>query len=776
MSAYSGVRVLDFSQGVAGPMAAMLLGDFAADVVKVEPPAGDRLKDHPGYLAFNRNKQVMQLDLGDAADIGRARRLIALAGVALFDQPPDELERMGFDAETLTKKHPELIHAWMPPYGASADWSGLAPHHSLLTALSGVAFRQGAYSDQPIHLILPLVWYGQAVTGAAAIGAALHDRFSSGLGQAVTVSGLHGVAEVTGPVRVLNYPPLPRGAPLGATPSYRLYRCGDGQWFFLGTLFANFYLKAIEALGLMDVWQALVMDPLSARELLANVFLSRPRDAWLDLLRSNGVPCAPVGPREAWLQGDAVAQGGLKLSFDHPDLGPVEMPNTPVKLSSTPGRVEGLARASQGPDWSPHPPRDRPPLQLDGGGPLNGVRVLDLGTVIAGAHAGGLLANFGADVIKIEPTDGDPFRSDAGGFLAYNRGKRGFGIDLKKPEALALFHDMVRQADVVLDNYRWGVRKRLGIDYAALRAINPRIISCSINAYGDEGDRVALPGFDPLLQAEGGMMAAQGGLDAEGRGEPVLHTIPVNDVATAAVVAFGIIAALNVRDRTGEGQEVLTSLMAQSLTFQMAEMTTYAGRAPNDVGSPDCIGVRALHRFYKCRDGWIAVVCEREDEARAVGSALALDIGDAAAALAAPRDGALAGALERAVASRPRAEILKALREAGVAAAPALRGLEAFESEWLWENRLFDIWRHPRVGDVVSVRAYADFSRTPAGFRGPTPDLGEHTTAVLREFGVPEERIEALFAVGAVFEPAHLAGQASKSQRPGDGGGALMTQ
>jgi len=98
--------------------------------------------------------------------------------------------------------------------------------------------------------------------------------------------------------------------------------------------------------------------------------------------------------------------------------------------------------------------------------------------------------------------DGDPFRSDGGGFLAYNRGKRGLGLDLKQAAAVELFHDLVRQADVVLDNYRYGVRHRLGIDYAALKAINPRIISCSINAYGDRGDRMRLPGFDPLLQAE----------------------------------------------------------------------------------------------------------------------------------------------------------------------------------------------------------------------------------------------------------------------------------
>jgi formyl-CoA transferase len=316
------------------------------------------------------------------------------------------------------------------------------------------------------------------------------------------------------------------------------------------------------------------------------------------------------------------------------------------------------------------------------------------------------------------------------------------------------------------------VRQRLGIDYAALKAVNPRIISCSINAYGDRGDRTTLPGFDPLLQAEGGMMAAQGGAD-----EPILHTIPVNDVATAAVVAFGVIAALNRREITGEGQEVKTSLMAQSLTFQLGEVTTYEGRPPNDVGARDCIGLRALHRFYRCTDNhWLAIVCERPDEARAVGRVLGLDIGDPATALAAPRDGALAEALEAAFAERSRDEVVQALVAAGVAAAPALRGPEAFDDPWLNANRLFEHWTHPRVGEMISVRAYADFARGPGGFRHPTPDLGQHSGELLRELGIEPERIEALFASGAVFEPAEHLSRLAKSARPGDGGVALMTQ
>jgi crotonobetainyl-CoA:carnitine CoA-transferase CaiB-like acyl-CoA transferase len=761
MSAYRGVRIADFTQGVAGPMACMLLGDFEAEVVKIEPPGGDRLKDHPGYPAWNRNKTVVTLDLADTADLARARDLARAADIAVFDHPPGDLEALGLDAASLREGASHLIHVWMPPYGTQGRWSRLPPRHSLLAAVSGIAFRQGAYGDSPVHLILPLGWYGQAVMAAGAMGAALYERGASGQGQAVTVSGLHGVSEVGGVVMVLDQPRLPRGAPQGASPSYRLYQCGDGEWFFMATLFMPFFRKAIDALGLGAHWETLVLNPGLALEVLEEVFRSQPRRHWLGLLGDAGVPCAPVGDRKAWFAGEAVRHAGLRLEFDDPVRGRVAMPGPPARLSATPASIRALPAAGALPAWT------APALATQEEGarrPLEGVKVLDMGSVIAGALAGAVLANLGAEVIKIESPEGDPFRSDGGPFLACNRGKRGLGLDLKQPGAKDMFFDLVRQSDVVLDNYRFGVRKRLGVDYEALRQVNPRIISCSVNAYGDAGPRAPLPGFDPLLQAEGGMMAAQGGA-----AEPVLHTIAVNDVATAGVVAFGIISALNARRRTGEGQEVITSLLAQSLTFQLGEVVDYPGRPAAPSGGVDCLGLSAAHRYYECRDGWIAVAAETVEEAGALLGALGLDA-DPRDALSAEPEGSLAGRLAEALAEQSRDDALARLGQAGVPCAPCVRGYEAYEDGWLAENRVFEAWRHGRLGEAVGVRSYADFSRTPGGFRFPVPDAGEHTRQVLAEFGLDAARIEALLAAGAVFEPA-----AARSHLR-DGGAALFTQ
>ena len=761
MAAYRGVRIADFTQGVAGPMACMLLGDFEAEIVKVEPPGGDRLKDHPGYPAWNRNKTIVVLDLADPADRVRAQDLARAADIAVFDHPPGDLEALGLDAASLRQGAPHLIHVWMPPYGTRGRWSRMPPRHSLLAAASGIAFRQGAYGDSPIHLILPIGWYGQAVMAAGAMGAALYERGASGQGQAVTVSGLHGVSEVGGVVMVLDQPRLPRGLPQGASPTYRLYQCGDGEWFFLATLFMPFFRKAIDALGLGAHWETLVLNPALALDVLEEVFRSQPRRHWLGLLADAGVPCAPVGNRTDWFAGEAVRHAGLRLEFEDPVRGRLAMPGPPVRLSTTPASVRSLPAAGSLPAWTPPPPAVAGPGARR---PLEGVKVLDMGSVIAGALAGAVLANLGAEVIKIESPEGDPFRSDGGPFLACNRGKRGLGIDLKQPGAKEMFLDLVRQSDVVLDNYRFGVRKRLGVDYEALRQVNPRIISCSVNAYGDAGPRAPLPGFDPLLQAEGGMMAAQGGA-----AEPVLHTIAVNDVATAGVVAFGIISALNARRRTGEGQEVITSLLAQSLTFQLGEVVTWEGRPPAPSGGVDCVGLSPVHRYYECQDGWLAVAAETVAEADALLTVLETQA-DPTDALTAPPEGPLAGRLAATLSGRPRAATLDALEAAGVPCAPCIRGYEAYEDAWLAENGVYEAWRHGRLGEAVGVRSYADFDRTPGGFRHPVPDAGEQTRQVLADFGLAPERIEALLAAGAVFEPA-----AARSHLR-DGGAALFTQ
>jgi crotonobetainyl-CoA:carnitine CoA-transferase CaiB-like acyl-CoA transferase len=745
MSAFEGVKIVDCSQGRVGPMAAMLMADFGAEVLKIEPPGGDWMAGAPGYQMWNRNKARLTLDVTTPDGRAQLEDLLAAADVAIFDYSPRQMQAL--DLMDAAERHPRLVRVWTPPYGITGPWSEMRAHHGALLGMSGAAFRQSSYEYQPVYLVMPVLHYAQATMAAGAAGAALLERARSGLGQAVTVSGLSAVALVGGASG--NILPIGR-RPLGASPSYRLYECGDGQFLFLATLFSYFFQRAVRAMGL-EVALAEDVFPEDVTALMEARFRQKPRDEWLAIMQAADVPAAPVSPREDWLRSDLIANNDMRAVLKDPELGDVEMPGVPVKLASTPGSVRHLVREAKPADVDAFlaAPASTPPLgdgRAPKTGPLTGIKVLDLGTVIAGAYASAILANLGADVIKVESADGDPWRDRGVGFTAYNRGKRGLVVDLKQPAGRELFLDMVRQADVVLDNYRLGVRDRLGVGHADVLAANPRVVSCSITTYGSRGEETRRPGFDPLLQARSGMQAAQGG-----NGEPVFHVIAVNDFASASMAAFGVIAALNARERTGAGQVMETSLTAQSAMFQSGELTTWGGAPAAPLGCRDCLGISALDRFYQCADAWIAVACGDEDEAKRLAGALSHpDWPDRFDMLGEPRDGVLAGELAAALGAMPAAEALSALIGAGVRASPVREGEEILADPWLWANDFFDQPRQTPHGPVVN-RPYGHFSRSETGYKRPDPGLGEHTFEVLADYGIAPDRIAALSEDGVVM-------------------------
>jgi len=768
MTAFAGIRILDFSSGIAGPMATMLLGDLGAEVIKIEPPGGDRMKDHPGYLCWNRNKQVVTLDIHQFAGLSAARSLLATADVAVFDCAPGELERSGLDSVTVHASNPALVHAWFPPYSPTGRWSQLPPNEAMLSALTAVSWLQASYEERPTYLITPQVSYSQAMLGSGVIGSALFERSRSGKGQAITVSGLHGVAacESGGTIRAADMFRMGGRGSRGGVPNYRLYECADGEWFFLGTLTPQFFLKALEA---TDMFHLMALEGVDGEftnllkpginqvviAALEERFKEKPREEWLKILHDHDVPRGPVGKAREWFTGPTALANEMHLELEHPKLGKVEMPGVPVKLSATPGSVRHLPApakldaiteravpAIEEPAATEVPP-ERP-------APLAGIRILDLGAFIAGTFAPGILSNWGADVIKVEPIDGDPFRTYGLGFIGYNRGKRGLSIDLKNPAGRKAFLDLVRVSDVVLDNYRSGVRERLKIDYATLREVNPRIISCSVTGYGPGGELSADPGFDPLVQARSGLMDAQGGGE-----EPVFYQIPVNDTASAMMAAFGVVAALNARERTGEGQEVLTCLANQSILTQSGELTWYEGRPENPKGGLDLLGTNALNRFYECADGWIMLAAD--DRAEHFPS-VCITLGHpewagryiAEKAKLEPVESPLSTQLAEAFRALPRSEALDRLLTRGVPAARAIQTVEVFDDPWMHECGYFEDFDHPQFGAIRGPRLLGEFHATPGGYPRRSPQLGEHSIEVLEECGFPRARIDELLAAGIV--------------------------
>src|SRR5580704_4349597 len=375
MSAYAGVKVLDCTQGLAGPMAAMLFADFGAEVLKVEPPGGDRFADKPGYQMWNRGKRRTTLDVDTAAGREQLEALIVGADIAIFDYSPKRMAALNLDR--VADRHPRLVSVWMPPYGTSGDWSELEAHHGALMALTGGAWRQSSYEYPPVYLVAPFLHYAQANMAAGAAGAALFERGRSGLGQSVTVSGFNAVALVGGASGNI----LPPGRkPLGASPSYSTYECGDGQFLFLATLFSYFFQRAVRAMGL-EVALAEDVFPEDVTALMEERFRQKPRDEWLAIMQAADVPAAPVSPREDWLRSDLIANNDMREVVEHPTHGPVEMPGVPVKLASTPGSVRHLVREAGPADVDAFlaAPASAPPIgdgRAPKTGPLTGIKVL----------------------------------------------------------------------------------------------------------------------------------------------------------------------------------------------------------------------------------------------------------------------------------------------------------------------------------------------------------------------------------------------------------------
>jgi crotonobetainyl-CoA:carnitine CoA-transferase CaiB-like acyl-CoA transferase len=715
-------------------MAAMHLGDLGADVVKVDRNDDERGREEPGYLTWHRNKARLVLDPDHLDDLTVLHRLIAEADVVVFDSSPDELERRGLDGPTLTRTHSRLIHAWAPPYGERGRWSSLPASHHLLAGLTGIAFEQASYADVPVHLVSPQAHYGQANMLAVAVGAALHERDRSGQGQTVVVSGLHGAAEVMIATRWERSTTTMWRAPLGGAPNYRLYRCADDEWLFLGALFEPVYLRTLEVTGVLvevlaepgidgDLRAALVAPGAKiTTRLLEAAFQSRIRAEWLALLEAADVPCGPVRSRAEWFHDDTVAANGMRVALIHPLLGEVEMPGVSISMSASPTVAPRLAcrASSRATPWRGAADALAPQDSGSVRAPLAGVKVLDLGVVIAGAYAGSILAGLGADVVKIESPHGDPFRAYGTGFAHYNRGKRSLVLDLKRPEAMAAFLDLVRDADVVLDNFRLGVRQRLGIAYEHLRRLNPRIISCSISGYGTEGPQALQPGFDPLLQAQSGLMQAQGGVGSE----PVFHGIPVNDVGSAAVAVLGIVAALYARSRSGVGQEVHTSLTAQSILLQSGEVSTHPHAPPPPTGGRDCTGTSAFEQYYECRNGWIGIACTTPETRAALADALDLDAEVGVPRALATRDGPVAQTLAATFATLDVESALDRLEAAGAPAAPALRLADTYADPFFVENLHYEPYVDAEFGPATGCPRLARFGRTDSTWVGGAPELG----------------------------------------------------
>jgi len=398
---------------------------------------------------------------------------------------------------------------------------------------------------------------------------------------------------------------------------------------------------------------------------------------------------------------------------------------------------------------------------MDGTSALGGVKILDLTQALAGPYCTMLLGDLGADVIKIEPLDGDQSRGwgppflagESAYFMSANRNKRGLTLNLKRPEAREVFGRLADGADVVAVNQpRIESLRELGVDYDSLSAHSPRLIYCSITGYGMAGPRAGRPGYDLLAQAESGLMALTG----EPEGEPMRYPIPLADATTGLYAALGIVTALLARERTGRGQFIDTALLDSQVAWLSVMAANYfaTGQRPARPGNrhPNIVPYQPFHAADKYLI--VAVGSER------LWASFCRALGIEATIGADPRFGTnrdrlahreeLVPMLERILEQQPAEHWLQALQAAGIPCAPINEVDEILEADYIQARGMIVELEHPLAGPVRSLGNPVALAGTPPSYRMPPPTLGQHTAEILAELGYSAEELAALRQAGAV--------------------------
>ncbi len=390
-------------------------------------------------------------------------------------------------------------------------------------------------------------------------------------------------------------------------------------------------------------------------------------------------------------------------------------------------------------------------------GPLSNIRVLDLSRIMAAPWAGQILADLGADVIKVErPGAGDdtrtwgpPFLKDASGkatkeagyYLSVNRGKRSITLELDRPEGQTVVRALTARSDIVLENFKVGTLKRFGLDYEGLKAINPRIIYCSVTGFGQTGPKREAAAYDFMIQAMGGLMSITGERDGMPGGGPQKVGVPIVDLMTGMYATVGVLAALARRNETGQGEYIDLAMLDVQAAFLANQAMNWlvSGNAPKRGGNrhPNI----QPQDVFPCADGFVALAVGNDGQFGRLAEILGHPewIGDERFATnpARVRNHPLLDPLLRAeFASRSRRELIAALDAAGVPCSPINTVPEVFAEPQVQHRNMLRKLPHPTAGEVPQVVSPLNFTNEPLAFDRPPPLLGQHTEEILRELGL----------------------------------------
>ena len=778
VGALEDVRILDLSWGIAGPVGVLLLAEQGADVVKVEPPGGDPFRAMPAYAVWNRSRRSVVLDLTTPDGRDRFLELAADADVVVESFSPGTMDRFGLGDDVLAERFPRLVRCSVPAYPTGHRAADRPGYDALVQARSGQQSEQPGWRRGPVHLHFPAPSFGACFLVASGVLAALIARERTGRGQRVETSLYQGVLAYTTQIwqrheradanfRLMmgkSYPP--------GIHQYSIYECADG-WVHASTMSGRTPTRTLEdVLGVSAVDPMLLFSDPVAREkndaVLREAFRARRCRELVDELHEAGLGAEPIVPlRDAFAHPQLVANG-MVVTVDDTDHGPTTQIGVPVTLAAAPGAVRGPQPRVGDADDAPSPflSRQEPVVSGTGDrtrageGPLAGIRVLDLGQYLAGPFGPMILGDLGAEVIKVEPVHGDFMRMVGKPFLGCQRGKLGIAVDVKTPEGRELVLQLVESADVVHHNMTKGTAARLGLGEAELRARNPSIVHCNTYAYGAEGPMSDFGGLDPLYQAACGLEYEAGGV-AHGNA-PLYLRLGMTDTANAFLSVVGVLTALYRRARTGEGDDVWTSLLNGAAVFSSDVFLTADGTAHERPGLDAALtGLSPCYRLYETQDGWVQVAAVTAEAwaalCRAVGCAeLADDPRCATFESRAAHRAEIEPALEAGFRTMTAAAWVHRLDAEGVPAEVAIDTNDGELALHDADNERLGLvveYEHPLLGRVRQFGALIRFSDTMSTPSRPAPMMGQHTRQVLTAAGLDDATIDDYLARHIVAEP-----------------------
>ena len=799
--AFAGLRVLDLSWGVAGPMTAMLLADAGADVIKIEQPGGDPFRALLGYTVWQRGKRSIVLDLKDSQEREVLLALADRADIVVESFSPGVAAELGIDYDTLSARNPRLIYASVTGYAPDSADAGRCGYDALVGARSGLYWEQRGWTEGglnhmaglpdpypdleipydwvqgpprpgPVFVSTPTASLGAFYALSAALHGAIVSRERTGEGQMVSTTLVQGI--LTSAIGAFQRAekidaPMFNTWIFGSKSPKGHFQASDGKWLHNWVPNPRFILQAskgdtIDSSPDLTVQndpdrfgtgpeELLVMS--FYQEPLAEAIAKFPAQDWSDAAEIAGVTLQIVRSPEEALADPAFLEEGCVVELDDPDLGRIREAGVVIELEKTPNAVRGPAprvgehgdaiRREAALPLAPRAPAQGLTPAPPGKGPLAGVRVLDLGLAIAGPFGTQVLSDLGAEVIKINaPYDFYWHRNHVS--MVANHGKRSITLDLKSPSAMKILHQLVETADVVQHNMRYDAAERLGIDFESLKAINPKLIYC--HTRGFDRSRMHLPGNDQTGACLAGNQYEDGGM-ADG-GKPLWPFTSFGDTGNGYLSAFGIMQALYHRDRTGEAQFIGTSIVnAQLLNC------SYVVARPDGSGLDrprlDRMQQRltATYGLYEAKEGWVCVAALTSGDWERLKALFPERLADPRFGTPEGRktaDAALRVILEAAFREKTGIEWQAAFEAGGVPAEfvdPDF-GRRLHEDPEMIRRRWVVSFDHPEVGRLDQVGDVFTLSRTPAEIQGRPLIVAEETRAIMTELGYTDAEIEAL--------------------------------